>query len=194
VATQTHYTHAQLVDLWLVSGGSPASADTAAAIAQAESGGCLYAKHGPTDDRPEKVCTYTHSVKENSYGLWQINRNAHPQYTASSLYTPLGNARAAVAIASGGSSFGPWTTYVNGAYKQYLSGVPITSATGSTSGGTGAGSGSSTPIQGGASSSLTGWNALNQQWAVHLPTALAQSKRLRSSALLMLGGGRKVSG
>jgi hypothetical protein len=191
---QTSYTHAELVDLWLVSGGSAASADTAAAIAQAESGGCIYAHAGPTDDRPQKVCTFRLTNGEDSYGLWQINRRAHPQYTVASLYAALGNAHAAVAIASGGSSFGAWSTYTSGAYKQYLSGVPITPTTGSTGGGGGTSSGGATPIQGGPSSSLTGWNALTQQWATHLPTALAESKRLRSSALRMVGGKRKVAG
>lgn len=114
------FTHAQLEDLWLLAGGLPQWADTAAAIAQAESSGCQYAKHGPTDDRPVKQCKYTFSTKENSYGLWQINRRAHPQYSASSLYTPTGNANAAVDVANGGTNFSPWTTYKNGAYKQYL--------------------------------------------------------------------------
>lgn len=117
---KTQFTHADLESLWVLHGGSQASADTAAAIAQAESGGCLYAKAGPTDDRPEKICTYRKTTKENSYGLWQINRQAHPQYTAASLYTAAGNANAAVAIAKGGTSFGAWSTYTSGAYKAYL--------------------------------------------------------------------------
>jgi hypothetical protein len=120
VADQINYTHADLEELWTLAGGLPQFADTAAAIAQAESGGCLYAKAGPNDDRPVKTCTYRYTTTENSYGLWQINRRAHPSYSAASLYTPLGNAEAAVAVASGGTNFDPWTTYTDGAYKTYL--------------------------------------------------------------------------
>jgi hypothetical protein len=114
------FTHQQLEELWTLAGGLPQWADTAAAIAQAESQGCQYAKAGPTDDRPVKQCTYRKTNLENSYGLWQINRRAWPQYSASSLYTPTGNADAAVAVANGGTDFGPWTKYTDGAYKQYL--------------------------------------------------------------------------
>lgn len=116
------FTHAQLEELWVLAGGSEAAADTAAAIAQAESHGCQYAKAGPIDDRPVKQCTYRHTNTENSYGLWQINRRAHRQYSAAQLYTAAGNASAAVAIAKGGLSFQAWSTYKNGAYKQFLTG------------------------------------------------------------------------
>lgn len=130
---QLTYSHSDLETLWVLNGGSETMADTAAAIAEAESGGCLYAKAGPTDDRPIKTCTYRFTTTENSYGLWQINRDAHPRYSASTLYTAQGNAAAAVAIAVGGSSFQPWTTYKTGAYKQYLTGtVSITPQPGGT--------------------------------------------------------------
>lgn len=46
---------------------------------------------------------------DDSYGLWQINRLAHPQYTPAELRTPLGNARAMVALSSGGTNWQPWT-------------------------------------------------------------------------------------
>jgi hypothetical protein len=114
------YTHAELEALWDAAGGSSASADIAAAIAQAESGGCQYAKAGPTDDRPVNACTYRQTTLESSYGLWQINRYAHPQYTAASLYTAAGNATAAVEVSQAGLSFLPWTTFTSGAYVQYL--------------------------------------------------------------------------
>jgi hypothetical protein len=114
------FTHTQLMELWVLHGGLQQDADVAAAIAQAESGGCQYAKAGPTDDRPVKQCTYRQTNGENSYGLWQINRRAHPGYTATSLYTAGGNAAAAVQIAGLPASFTPWSTYNDGAYKQYL--------------------------------------------------------------------------
>lgn len=114
------FTHAQLQTLWTDAGGDPLSADRAAAIAQAESSGCQYAKAGPTDDRPVKSCTYRYTTSEDSYGLWQINRDAHPQYDPASLYTPAGNAAAAVEVSQAGLDFEPWTKFKDGAYLQYL--------------------------------------------------------------------------
>lgn len=85
-----------LEQLWEAAGGSPSEARTAAGIAMAESGGNQYAV-SPTDD----------------YGYWQINRSAHgPMAT----FDPIGNARAAISISSGGTNWNPWTTYRSGAY------------------------------------------------------------------------------
>ncbi len=163
-ATQINYTHADLEQLWLLAGGSAASADVAAAIAQAESGGCLYAKHGPTDDRPVKTCVYTFSTGENSYGLWQINRQTWTQYSAATLYTPLGNAGAAVAISRGGTNFNDWTTYTNGAYKQYL---------------TTSGAGAPPPPDAGTRPSLPAFDALTHALGHDLPLALSKARRAR---------------
>ena len=115
-------THAQLEELWLLGGGSPDTADTAAAIAQAESGGCQYALAGPTDIRPVRACFWRITTLENSCGFWQINLRAHPQYSAPSIFAQDVNASAAVAISKDGTDFAPWTTYRTCAYKQYLSG------------------------------------------------------------------------
>lgn len=106
-----------LQDLWKQAGGSAASAPVAAAIALAESGG-----------RPD-----AHNPKppDDSYGLWQINMLGslgparRRQFGLSSndqLYDPLTNAKAAVAISGGGSSFSAWSTYTNGAYRAHLNG------------------------------------------------------------------------
>lgn len=164
----------------MLAGGSAATRDTAAAIAQAESGGCQYAKAGPKDDRPVKECTFRRTNLEDSYGLWQINRRAHPQYSASSLYTTVGNANAAVAIAKGGASFSAWSTYTSGAYKQYL-----------TSGGT-------PPPQPGAGDDLlpanvgartfAAWSQLSRTLGVSVTRSLSQSAKLRAAALRKLGG------
>ncbi len=116
----TTFSFAELGRLWIAAGGQLAAADTAAAIALAESSGCRYAKAGRKDDRPVKTCTYRYTTGENSYGLWQINRDAHPQYSAAELYTPEGNARAAVGVAGVVPDFRPWTTYTSGAYEKYL--------------------------------------------------------------------------
>lgn len=87
----------------------------AVAVALAESGGDPKAHNAtPPDD---------------SYGLWQINmyRGLGPerrdQFDLDSnreLFDPEENARAAWEISGRGDSFGPWSTYTNGAYKQYL--------------------------------------------------------------------------
>jgi hypothetical protein len=121
-----------LQDLWKQAGGSPASAAVAAAIALAESGG-----------RPD-----AHNPKppDDSYGLWQINmlgslgparRRQFGLSSNAALFDPLTNAKAAVAISGGGSSFGAWSTYTNGAYKSHLSGQG--SGTDTIQGGTGGG-------------------------------------------------------
>jgi LysM repeat protein len=82
--------------LWEAAGGSHAEAFMAAEIAMAESGGDQYAL-SPTDD----------------YGYWQINASHGP---AMATFNPIGNAKAAIAISSDGTDWGPWTTYVTGAY------------------------------------------------------------------------------
>jgi len=75
----------------------------AVAIGLAESGGNPIAV-SPTGD----------------YGLWQINKEAHPQYSQDFVFDPAGNAQAAYEISGKGSTWTPWTTYTSGAYQQYL--------------------------------------------------------------------------
>jgi hypothetical protein len=91
---------------------------TAAAIAEAESSG-----------NPSAVGDLN-LTPGGSVGLWQINLQAHPQYTAAQLMDPLANAQAAYAIyKAAGYSFAPWSTYRDGAYAQYLPGGPGGSST-----------------------------------------------------------------
>jgi len=101
-------------------GLSDNAARTAAAIAMAESGGRTTAHNAvPPDD---------------SYGLWQINMigSMGParlrQYglrAYTDLYDPAVNARVMASMSHNGSNFGPWSTYTNGAYRQYLSGGAV---------------------------------------------------------------------
>lgn len=84
--------------------------DTAAAVAMAESRG--------------NPSAYGDAQYGGSVGLWQVNLPSHPQYDAASLYDPWTNARAALAISSGGSNWQPWTTYRTGAYLPYMPAVP----------------------------------------------------------------------
>jgi lysozyme-like protein len=167
--------HGQLMTLWEKNGGPAFLADIAAAIAQAESGGCQYAKAGPTDDRPVKQCTYRKTNLENSYGLWQINRRAHSQYSARTLYTLDGNAKAAVQISRNGTDFTPWSTYTSGAYKKFLLGLTAPPP-------------GVPPIPGGPPSTTgrqadKGWNTLNHTVAHDLPSALKQASSVRAAAL-----------
>lgn len=95
-----------LAQLWIQAGGSPALANTMAAIAMAESSGNIGATNQNTNGSTDR-------------GLWQIN-SVHSQFDPNRLLTdPLYNARAAVAIEKS-SGLGAWTTYTSGAYKQFL--------------------------------------------------------------------------
>jgi hypothetical protein len=77
----------------------------AAAVAMAESGGV-------PDIRGDNG---------DSYGLWQVNLPAHPEYKAnpSALLDAATNARAALAISAQGTNWQPWTTFRTGAYKPF---------------------------------------------------------------------------
>lgn len=109
--TGTHYTYAQLEGLWINAGGAKAAAPVAAAIAEAESGGCSTALN-PTDN----------NGTQSSFGLWQISNGTHNPPVAN-IYDAAVNAGQAVAKYKGaGNSFAPWGTYNSGAYKAYLSG------------------------------------------------------------------------
>lgn len=67
-----------------------------------------------------------------SFGLGQVNTVAHYAYLAQAsgsskpcdwatwLFVPANNAQACLAISGGGTEFGAWTTYTNGAYKANL--------------------------------------------------------------------------
>jgi hypothetical protein len=87
----------------------------AVAVALAESGGDPKA-HNPVPP-------------DDSYGLWQINmhgglgpdrRDEFDLDSNRELFDPEENAQAAWEISGKGDSFEPWSTYTNGAYKQFL--------------------------------------------------------------------------
>lgn len=84
--------------------------DVAVAVAQAESAGDPAA----VGDR----------ALGGSVGLWQIYRVAHPEFALEDLTDPAVNAAAAYAVyAAADSTFTPWSTYKNGAYKKFLPGA-----------------------------------------------------------------------
>lgn len=86
----------------------------AAAVAMAESRGDAGAQCIDCFHRPDGT-----AVHERSFGLWQINTDAHPQYDEAKLLDPVYNARAALQVSSGGTNWKPWSTYTSGAYLAY---------------------------------------------------------------------------
>lgn len=126
----TTLSYPQLESLWIQAGGPADVASIAAAITYPESSA------NPAAIQPGQPYATT------GWGLWQITPgNSEPQFgTDHALLDPLANAKAAVAkYRAAGNSFRPWTTYNNGAYRQYLqnvapdaSGIQTASDTGGT--------------------------------------------------------------
>jgi hypothetical protein len=101
-------TYAQILTL-AQNAGFGDDAPTAAAIAMAESSG--------------RTAIEGDVALGGSIGLWQIYTKVHTQWTPQQLTDPATNAGAAFSIyQAAGDSFIPWTTYLTGAYKQYLPG------------------------------------------------------------------------
>jgi hypothetical protein len=105
----TLYTYSQLEGLWINAGGAKGLAAVAAAIAEAESGGCS-ASVNPTDN----------GGTQTSWGLWQISNGTHAQ-PVQGILDPSTNAQAAVAKYKA-NGWQPWGTYTSGAYKAFLNG------------------------------------------------------------------------
>ena len=123
-----------LAQLWIQAGGSPALANTMAAIAMAESSGNPNATNNNSNGTVDR-------------GLWQIN-SVHSQFDPNRLLTdPLYNAQAAVAIEKS-SGLGAWTTYTSGAYKQFLNKPDLVQGYG----GTRPGGGDAGPVSGASGS------------------------------------------
>lgn len=177
--------HADLEALWVAAGGSNATADTAAAIAQAESGGTTTQIDNTAYPKlPGYHPPSAGASPEYSVGLWQVNELAHPSYTTAQLLNSVQNANAAVAISNGGASFSAWSTFKNGAYKQFL-----------TSGGTPAPQpGPTTGITATnvAPSVFSGYQDFRNSIAKHLPVQLDRSRSTGEATLRLLIHGHKV--
>lgn len=93
------YSYSQLEGLWIQAGGPRDQAATAAAIAEAESGGNSDARN-----------------PSGASGLWQILGVPFP----GNPFDPATNAKMAVAKWKS-QGLGAWVTYTDGAYKAYLS-------------------------------------------------------------------------
>src|SRR5260370_22177492 len=85
----------------------------AVAIAWAESG-------LRTDATGYNYDPVTHSISSRDRGLWQINDYWHPDVSDACAYDAACNAQAMARISSHGSNWGPWSTFNNGAYRNYL--------------------------------------------------------------------------
>lgn len=57
---------------------------------------------------------------ESSYGPWQVNRDAHPDWPADVLMTADGAARAMVEISGNGDTWQPWTGWFSGAWRNHV--------------------------------------------------------------------------
>lgn len=101
------YTFQQLQQLLEQAGMDSARATTGAAVALAESAG-----------RPDAV-----GDQGSSFGLWQIHLPAHPDVSQACALDPACAAAAVVRISGAGIDWSPWTTYVSGAYRDFLSGA-----------------------------------------------------------------------
>lgn len=119
-------------DLAIGAGCSQDGARIAAAIAQAESSGNARAYN------PETAANTPSG--QGSYGLWQIYRKAHPEFAGQDLYNPATNAAAMFSVSGGCQNWNPWSTFKNGAYRNYLQASPVGSgpSTGNDSGAGGA--------------------------------------------------------
>ena len=102
--------HQQLMNLWTSNGGSPATADIAAAIAEAESSG----RPGVTSSNPDGG---------TNVGLWQLDtKGVGAGHTIAQLKDPTTNARITVLGSVNGTNWKYWSTYVSGAYQKFLTG------------------------------------------------------------------------
>ena len=100
------------------------AADIAAAIALAESSGDVRATNIVTAEQAADW-NAAHPGQprhgpERSFGLWQINTLAHPQYDEGRLLDGQYNAHAAFQVSSGGTNFKPWSTYNTGLYRKHM--------------------------------------------------------------------------
>jgi TP901 family phage tail tape measure protein len=112
------YGRDELISLWRGVGGSADAANTAAAIAFAESSGNPNAVNYNDDGSVDR-------------GLWQINSI----HGALSTFDPTGNAQAAKTISGNGSNWNPWVAYTSGKYLDFLSGGGNVGTTGGGVGG-----------------------------------------------------------
>jgi hypothetical protein len=106
------FSFGQLEQLWVNAGGPVSAEEDAAAVGEAESGGCS------TD-----LNTTDNGGTQTSWCIWQISNGTHSE-PAPDILNPAVCAQQAVAKYEGeGDSFAPaWGTYDSGACAQFLPG------------------------------------------------------------------------
>jgi hypothetical protein len=105
---QQTLSHQQLQSLWTANGGNPATADLAAAVAEAESSGRTWIT-SPNPDGGTNV------------GLWQLDtRGVGAGYTVAQLQDPATNARLTVMHSANGTNWSQWEGFTSGRYRQFL--------------------------------------------------------------------------
>jgi hypothetical protein len=171
------YTYAQLEALWIQAGGSKATAPVAAAVAEAESGGQSAAQSANPDGG-------------TNVGLWQLDTpgGGGAGFTVAQLQDPTTNAAAAVKASRNGADWSSWETFVNGAYKAFLSpgttpasNIPAPSATAAQAGAAAAG----------ATTCLIGFNTpsvLGLGGSTVCILSRAQMRNIVGSVLIVSGG------
>jgi hypothetical protein len=102
------------------------SLDVAVAVARAESRGNPNATNIVTALQAE-TWNQEHPGEprhgpERSFGLWQVNTLAHPEYEETRLLDPEYNARAAFVLSNGGTNWRAWSTYTHQTYLHYMPG------------------------------------------------------------------------
>lgn len=142
-------------ELALKAGFQGPAADIMAATSLAESGGDPNAAN-------EKG--------EHSYGLTQINADAHGPVAREALGNPQRAMELAFKVSNGGTDFSPWTMFKNGGYKRYMPGQPMSG--GSTAPMPDAGAGGGAPA--GLLASIGNSTALGNSDAPALGGLLAQ--------------------
>lgn len=100
-APGAHLSLSELEALASSAGFTGASISIAARIAMRESGGNPRASAIVTQPKPGFTF-------ERSFGLWQVNVLAHPQYSEAQLLQPAYAARAAFEISKGGTDWSAW--------------------------------------------------------------------------------------
>jgi hypothetical protein len=166
------YTLAQLRQFAEGAGFSGSSADTAAAIAMAESGGDPYA--------------INYADPGGSYGLTQINGAAHGATAANTLGNPSEAFAQMFSISNGGTNFSPWSTFNSGAYLPFLS--QLGGGSGDQTFGIGAAPGGD-PL-GGSSGSFSGQTATGQATSSQSPLSAifsAVQTMFQTGGIMLLG-------
>lgn len=91
--------------------------DTAAAVAMAESGGIP----GATAIITKPAAG---NLPERSFGLWQVNTLAHPEFDEGRLLDPVYNANAALLISRQGTDWKHWSVFTTTdparSYKRFM--------------------------------------------------------------------------